>query len=114
MRFVVRSIAVLWLAFPVARAGAQCRYETPTASTSASGQFTTGASVVGYQSVVPTTGTARVTLEIDQLVLTASIDFVKKTAELDGQITGTRKIADLTDSDSSALAAFARDVNDCL
>jgi hypothetical protein len=110
-----RWMAVLCFLLPFAEArGLDCRYEAAASAMESSGQFSSPSGVLWYRSVVPVAGTARVTVEINQLVLTASLDFRQKTAEFDGQINGSRRVAELTEPDSSTLAAFARDLNDCL
>ena len=93
---------------------APCRVALTSAGSETSGSYAAPGGAIDFRSTIPFAGTAYVTLEVNELHLSASIDFRRLTAALDAQMSGQRRVPELTESDSELLAEFSRALNSCV
>jgi hypothetical protein len=93
---------------------APCLANVSLAAIETSGSYNDAEGTIAFQSVSPAAGSAYVTIAVNELQLSASINFSQLTASLDSRMTGLRRVPDITEADHDLLGKFARGLKPCI
>lgn len=91
-----------------------CLANLTSSAIETSGSYNDAEGTVTFQSTVPSASSAYTTITVNELELSASINFGQLTATLDSRATGLRRMPDLTEADHDLLVKFARGLAPCV